>query len=599
MSIDAWITVAVLLLCFGLLVTSKYATDVVMMGGLTLLLAAGVLTPVEALQGFANEGVATIAVLYVVVSGLQETGVVQWLSTIMLGHPKTIRAAQLRLMLPVAGLSAFFNNSPVVAMMVPAVSRWARHHNFNVSQLMMPLSFAAIIGGTCTLIGTSTNLILYGLLKELDPSIEFSLFTLASVGIPCTIVVLVYMVTVGNRLLPQQSMAMSDFEDLRKYTVELAVDPDGPLVGKTIEQAGLRNLPGLYIIAIERDGEELSPVSHQQILRTNDRLSLAGVVETVVDLKKIHGLRLIDDADRHDITSSHTHLPLYEAVVSEESPLTGKSIKDGNFRAYYNAAVVAVARDGKTINRKLGDIVLQSGDTLLLSASNDFIEQQRYAKDFLLVSAIDDSHSPRHSNRFIASGIFCIFILLVATGLASIFKAGLFAAAAMIVTRCTTGAIARNSIDWGLLITVAASVALGHAVESTGIAELVATQTITLGGQSVTTTLAVIFAVTALLTSVISNVATAVLMFPIATATANSLGADLVPFVITLMVAASASFATPVGYQTNLMVYGPGGYRFGDFVRAGLPLTVLVGLVVTVTISCGEACTFADDTTKF
>jgi di/tricarboxylate transporter len=583
MNWEAWYSIAVITLCFGMLALTRYSADTVMVGGLTLLLVAGVLSPEQALAGLANEGMVTVGVLYVVVAGLRETGGIDWIAHSVLGRPRSIQQAQIRLMAPVAAMSAFLNNTPVVAMFIPAVSSWAKRHRLSVSRLMIPLSYASIAGGTCTLIGTSTNLVVNGLLIKETGSSGLALLELAWVGVP--ILLMLFMtVLLGSRwLLPLRAPAISRDHDAREYTVEMLVEDGSVLSGKTIEQAGLRQLPDMFLIEIDRNGQIMPAVSSHEILRDGDRLVFAGAVESVVDLQKIRGLKPASN-QIYKLGSSRQDRVLVEAVVSESCRLVGKSVCEGRFRNVYNAVIIAVARNGRRINHKIGDIVLRPGDQLLLEAHHSFAVQQRNSRDFFLVSEIEDTTPTQHHKAALAMSILVLMVISVTAGWLSMLKASLLAAGLMILTGCTTGRAARRSVDWQILIVIAASFGLGSALQITGAAEHIAVSLIQLAGGSPTISLAFMFVVTALLTAVATNNAAAVIMFPIALTTANNLGVSVLPFVITLMIAASASFATPIGYQTNLMVFGVGGYRFTDYLRIGVPLTLLVGLTTIVVV---------------
>ncbi len=583
MLVEAWITLAIIGTCFSSLIFTRYAPDIIMMAGVTLLLVSGVLNAEEALAGFANEGMITVAVLYVVANGLTETGAVNWLSSLLLGRPRSIKEAQLRLMAPVATLSAFMNNTPVVGMFVPMVSSWARHNNLHVSKLMIPLSYAAILGGTCTLIGSSTNLILNSMLEQYDSSLALGMFDLAWVGVPASLILIGFVVLFGNRLLPSHGSVSREFEETRRYTIEMLVEEESGLDGKTIEQAGLRNLSGMYLTSIERDGVIKSAVGPSEHLKGGDRLMFVGVVESVVDLKRIRGLSTVDSDEQH-LFDKNLHRFLVEVVVSPSCPLIRKTIRDGRFRTHYNAAVVAVARGGAQLQQKIGDIVLEPGDTLLLDAADNFFEQQRYSKDFLLVSTVKNSQAVRHDRSLIAITILFLMVTVVAFQWLSMLQSAMLAAGAMLLSGCTTGSIARKSIDWQVLIVIGASIAMGVAVQKTGLADLAASHLILAGVDDPEYALVKLFLLVVLFTSVLSNAAAAVILFPVAVATSQALDVSLLPFLVTLMIGASASFATPIGYQTNLMVYGPGGYRYSDFLKIGIPMTLLMGLILSVLV---------------
>lgn len=570
-------TLAVISACLAALIWTRLAADVILFGGLVVLLFFGVLEPTEALHGFANEGMATVAVLFVVARALSETGVVSWLSQNLLGRPNGNSTAQLRLMAPVAVLSSVLNNTPVVAMLVPAVRDWAKRNNLSVQQLMIPLSYAAIIGGTCTLVGTSTNLVINGMLQEQLPEKALGLFDLAWVGVPAVVLVILFTVAFGRWLLPCKAGEQERFEDARQYVVEMLVEPGSVLAGRSVEEAGLRQLPGMYLIEVQRNGQLISPVSPRQTLVANDRLVFAGDVRAVADLKNIHGLKLAED-QAFKLGVSQSSRCLVEVVLSSNFRFLGRTVKEMDFRRQYNSAIIAVSRDGEHIKSRIGDISLQAGDTLLLETHDGFARAQRYSRDFLLVSEIENSRPVRHQLRGVAAGIMVLMVLLAATGVLSMFKAALLAAGLMILTRCIRVQDARNSVDWQVLIVIAASIGLGVAMDKTGAAASIAHLMVLAAGTPILA-LAALFFLTSLFSAVVSNLAAAVLMFPVALAASTELGVDVTPFAVTLMVAASTCFATPIGYQTNLMVYGPGEYRFSDFMRIGIPLTVLVGVL--------------------
>lgn len=573
---EIWLTLGVVVACFAIMAKSRAAPDIVMSAGLTVLLLSGVLTPAEALAGFANEGMLTVAVLYVVVTGLTETGAVGWIVQHVLGRPRNQAAAQLRLTLPAAALSAFLNNTPVVAVFVPAAKAWARRNGLSLSKLLIPLSYASIAGGTCTLIGTSTNLVVNGLLLDQPGGAGLGMFDLAWIGLPVTAVVLVFLLVFGDRLLPRRSEPLVTGDNLREYSAELLVERGSPMHGQTIEQAGLRALPGLFLAEVERDGVILPAVGPNERLLGDDRLMFVGAIESVVDLHRIRGLRPATD-QVHKIAGERKDRAFFEAVLSDSCPVVGRTVKQGRFRTRYQAAIVAVARHGERLHGKIGDMRLRAGDTLLLEAKPEFLERFGRSRDFLLVSGVGGFHPPDHARARVALAIVAGMVALAASGLLSMLEAALVAAGFMIVSGCTRGRVARQAPDWQVLVVIAASFGIGAALDKSGAAALLAAQLTGLAAGQPLATLALVFVVTALLSAVATNNVAAVLAFPVAVSSSQSLGLDLMPFAVTIMIAASASFATPMGYQTNLMVYNAGSYRFVDFLRVGLPLTLVVG----------------------
>lgn len=591
MGVDAIITVLVVLGTVGLLAFTRFSADIIFLAGLTVLLVLNILSPAQALAGLANEGMVTVGVLFVVVAGLRETGGITWIAQKVLGHPKSLLRAQTRLVFPVAIFSAFLNNTPIVAMLIPGIAEWAKNHRYSVSKLMIPLSYAAILGGTCTLIGTSTNLVVNGLLlNEIsargtsDANIHpLGMFEIGAVGLPVALIGIGYILLLSRRALPERQTVMSEIDNPREYTIEMTVDPNGPLIGKSIEQAGLRHLSGVFLAEIEREGEIIPAVSPTETLRGNDRLVFVGVVDSVVDLQKIRGL-LPATNQVFKLDAPRSRRCLIEVVVSNSCPLIGKSIREGKFRSVYQAAIIAVARNGERIRKKIGDIVLRPGDTLLLETRPSFVEQQRNSRDFFLVSKIENSTPPRHERAWVALIILVGMVVAATVGWMSMLEAAMVAAGLMIITRCCTGAVARRSVDWSVLIVIAASFGIGRALDTTGAAGEIAGAVLSLAQSNPWVALALVYLITTLFTEIITNNAAAVLVFPIALSLSQQLDVNFMPFAICIMMGASASFATPIGYQTNLMVYGPGGYRFGDYFRFGSPLNLLVG-VVSVTLA--------------
>jgi di/tricarboxylate transporter len=575
---EAWLTLAVVVGCFAMMALTWVSPDIIMSGGLTLLLVSGVLLPEEALAGFANQGMLTVAVLYVVVSGLTETGAVGWVVQHILGRPRNTLQAQARLMAPAAVLSAFLNNTPVVAVFVPAVKVWARRNNLRLSKLLIPLSYASIVGGTCTLVGTSTNLVVNGMLVDQVGLPGLSMFDLAWIGVPIAISVLLFVFIFSGRLLPDREEPLIHGDDMREYTAEMMVEAGGPLEGCSIEGAGLRSLPSLFLAEIERNGAILPAVEPRERLEANDRLVFVGAINSVVDLHSIRGL-IPATNQVLKLGGARKDRSFFEAVLSGTCPLVGKNVREGRFRTRYHAAIIALARNGERMRGKIGDVVLRVGDTLLLEARPDFIDQQGRSRDFLLVSEVGGFHPPNHKGAPVALAIIIGMVALAASGLLSMLEAALVAAGLMIVAGCTSGQVARQAPDWQVLVVISTSFGVGAALQKSGAAGAMADSIVGLAGGNPWATLVLLFTATALLTAIATNNVAAVLAFPIALSAAGQMNVDVMPYAITIMVAASASFATPIGYQTNLMVYNAGGYRFADFVRIGLPLTVLVGVV--------------------
>ena len=597
---EAWLVLVVVAFMVFALAREWSAPDALSVGCLLVFIVAQGLwdtkllpTAKQAFEGFGNQSLISVGVLFIIVTGLMQTGAMNLLTEPFLGRPKTVLSAQLRLLIPVTTFSAFLNNTPIVAMFMPVVDDICKKTKFSPSKLYMPMAFAATFGGVCSMIGTSTNLVVKGKMSEAGlPS--FNMFDISWVGIPCALGGVIYMLIFSRWLLPDRRPAISLSDDPRQYTVEMLVQPGGPLVNRSVEQAGLRHLPGLFLAEIERNGAVIAAVGPREHLLANDRLVFVGIVESVVDLRKMRGL--IPATDQvFKLNTADSDRCLMEAVVSNRCPIVGMNIRDGRFRTRYNAAVIAVARNGEKITGKIGDIVLQPGDTLLLEAHTEFVRQQRNSSDFFLVSHVENSTPPRHDRAWVALAIL-IGMILFATMLSReavpggpperdfLLPAALLAGLMMIGTRCCTSGEAMQSIDWSVLVVIGASLGIGTAIEKSGLAAAFATQMIGMAGPNAWLQLGMVYFMTMVLTELVTNNAAAVLMFPLALAVTKSLGVQHEPFMIVIMIAASMGFATPFGYQTNLMVYGPGGYKFRDYLRIGIPLDLLM-MVIAVALT--------------
>ena len=584
------------LLVIGLLLAGLVANlsaDALLMGAVVLMLAVGIITPEEAFSGFSNSAMLTVGALYVVAAALRETGALDTMGAWVLGRARSERSALGRLAVAVTPMSAFLNNTPIVAMFIPIVTGWCKKSRVPVSRLLLPLSYLCILGGTCTLIGTSTNLVVNGLMietAEADPGMGNTLapmgvFELGRVGLPCAFVGVLYLILVGQRLLPARKDLMEQFtESSREYLVNLVVRPECRVVGKRIEEAGLRHLPGLFLVEIARAGEAVSPVPPDQILAAGDVLTFVGVIDTIVDLKKIPGL----EASEGETGAAAERMRggmLCEAVVSGSSPNVGKTIRDADFRATYNAVVVAVHRGGERLKGKVGDVVLRGGDTLLLKTGPHFARAHRNNPDFLLVSGVADSRPVRSDKAIASVALLFLLVTLMATGVASTVTAAFVVAGLMIAARCISVSEARQSVDWQTLVTIGAAFGLGKALVNSGCVEAVVGFVVPhVGPWGPQAVLVAIYILTAVITAIVTNNAAAALVFPFAVAAAINLGVSPRPFVMGVALAASASLVSPIGYQTNLMVYGPGGYRLRDFVVVGLPLNLVLLACTTVLV---------------
>jgi len=580
MSWQAWLTLAVVAGTVVLLVRDTVPPAVAVLGADVLLLVTGVIDAEAAFSGFSNPAPITVAALFVVAAAVEKTGALQPLVTAALRRGDGSRRELARLLVPTAAASAFLNNTPIVAMLAPQVADWAEKRGKAASLYLMPISFATVLGGVVTLIGTSTNLVAAGLMVEQGMA-PLGMFELTPAGLPVAVAGLAVLIALAPRLLPDRRPARAALQDdLREFVMHCEVVRDGPLDGQTVESGGLRHLQGVFLVEVERAGEHLPAPGPVTVLRGGDRLAFAGRVDTVRDLQNMRGLVPAEhDHGAHYGTAEHT---FFEVVVSGASPLLGRTLRQARFRERYQAAVLAIHRAGQRVNAKLGTVPLKEGDTLLLLSDHGFAPRWRDRSDFLLVSMLGGAPPPSSRQaRFVGLLTFAL-VVVAGLGLVPILDASLVAATALVVTRVLSPAQARAAVDLDVLVVIAASFGLGAAIQGSGLAELLGRGVVGLTSHlGPVAVLAAVAVATMLLTELITNNAAAVLLFPVALATASQLHLNPRAFAVAVTIAASTSFVTPIGYQTNTMVYGMGGYRFGDFVRLGLPVT-LVSLAAIV-----------------
>lgn len=583
MTVDAWLTLAVIAGVLGLLVRTSLSPALVIFGATVALLVLGVIDTEQALSGFSNPAPFTVAALYVVAAGVQKTGALTPVLQRTLGERGWYRLPLLRVLPPAAVSSAFLNNTPIVAMLIPQISSWAARRQVSVSKLLMPLSFAALLGGMATLIGTSTNLVVAG--QMVDAGLEpMGFFEIGAVGLPVALIGIVTIVALAPRVLPARLSPMSELQEAaRRFSIEMVVRADGPIDGKTVEQARLRHLTGVFLTSVDRGDTIIAPVRPDTVLRGGNRLRFVGQVGTIVDLQTMRGLEPAEM--EHVLDLDHPQVSYYEVVLGSQFPGIGQTLAEFGFRAQYQAAVLAIHRAGALVQGKLGSVPLRVGDTLLVVADPGFADRWHDKADFLLVAGMGGAPPRATSRAWLPLAVLGGVVGLAATGVADILVAALVGAVVLVATGVLTPLEARRSVDIEVIVVIASAFGIAAAMSTSGLAELVADGLVgvfdALGPRGVL--LGVVIA-TIVLTEMITNNAAALLMFPIAVATAAAGGLDPRGAAIAVAVAASASFLTPIGYQTNTMVYGPGGYRFGDYARLGFPLTalVVVSLVVLV-----------------
>jgi di/tricarboxylate transporter len=574
---QAWLTILVIGAMFVCLVREWFAPDIVLLAAVAVLLAGGVLTPTEALAGFSNPAVLTVAVLFVVAGALRSTGAVHWVGSWVLGKPRGEWLARARLMGISASFSAFINNTPLVAMLIVAVEDWCRRARVPASRLLIPLSYATILGGMCTLIGTSTNLVVLGLMQEHPELPPLRMFDPAWVGVPATLVGLLFLLLAARWLLPDRRAPAEQEPPSTEYLLHMRV-VDQDAAGALASRLG-GHLGAARLLRVQRRGVELDAATAGELV-AGDRLLFAGSAEGLHEVRRLPGLAVAHST--LPVSASSVHM--IEVVLSRLSPLVGYSVREGQFRQRHAATVLAVNRHGEALAGPPADIVLRSGDTLLLEAAPSCVETLEQSREFTAINLLDDTPRVQPRKAMVALAILGAMILANAVLQVDIFVSALLATIAMLATGCIRWREARRTIDFPLILVIACAFAIGAALAKTGVAAVVASGLLQLSAGDPFWTLVLVYVLTVVFTELLTNNATAVLMFPIGMAAAEQLGVSPMPFIIAVMNAASASFITPIGYQTNMMVYGPGGYRFTDFFRVGTPLTLLVGVVVLLVI---------------
>ncbi len=577
-----WWTLAVLGAMAAALLSDVARPEIVFVTATGLLLLTGIVTPQEAFAGFSNSAVIAVGALFVVAAGIEETGALSLFDRVLFGRSQHLGAVLPRLMLPVAGLSAFINNTPVVAMLTHSVQQWAVRVGVPPSKVLIPLSYAAIAGGMVTLMGSSTNIIVSGLLVE-NGLPGFGLFEMAPVGLVAVLVVAVFVAAFGPALLPDQhATEMMVASDLKECLFEARVSARAAIVGRTIEKAGLRGLEGAYVVRVKRQGA-LIGVSPDFVLQGGDVLTFLCDAATLEGLLRRPGLEpSVSRAGRRPLRSR----PLFEAIVSDSSTLVGQSLHDVQFRDRYGGVVLAIQRRSERIDLPLGRLPIQAGDLLVIEAQAGFDERWNANRtDFYLVAPRGRSPQRwRQGQAPIALGILTVMIALVGAKVLALVTAAFLAALAMIFAGCITLDTARQALNLQVLLIIALALGLGHAAVNVGLTGALASGLVGLSAFGVVFILVALYVCTNLLTELITHKAAAVLMLPVALALASELALDPRALALTVTVAAAASFMTPFGYQTNLMVMAAGKYRVRDYLRVGLPVSLVVMAAATAMI---------------
>lgn len=592
MTWDIALVLLLLVVVFVSFVWEKISPDLTAMALFVALIGLGLLAPKDAFSVFSNTAPLTVGAMFILSAALVKCGVIDRLSGLVESSGNWPYAAVMMvLVIFVAGISAFINNTPVVVVFLPVVLSLARKMQLAPSKLLIPLSYAAVLGGTCTLIGTSTNLVVNGILvgKGLP---GFGMFELAWLGVPATLVGLVYMALLGKRLLPVREMLTSILsdEERREYITEAFVQPGAPTVGKTLPEAGLTRAKGIRVLEIVRDGIALYIDPQNVRLKAGDRLILGCRLKGIAHTRRLEGIDLVSE-NNLDLEQIASHEgSLVEAVLTPHSGLVGHTVREVNFRQRFRMVVLALHRRGKNVREQIDTLPLQGGDVMLMMGTDQAIDALRNSEDLVLFDRARVPTKVQTGKMLFVVGIIAAVISTAAMGLIPIEVGAVAGCVIVCLARCLKSSEAYASIEWNILFLIYGMLAMGLAMEQSGAAAWIASGVV--GGvhefvpdayKSIAM-LACIYLVTTILTEVLSNNAIAAVMAPIALSMAVELGVDPRPFVVAVAFAASAAFATPIGYQTNTYVYGVGGYRFGDFIKFGVPLNIVCFIVAMIVI---------------
>ena len=583
MGLDAWLTLLVVVTVLVVLARGTVAPAVVTFGGATAVLVLGVVPAEDAFSGFSNAAPITVAALYVVAAAIEKTGALTPIMQGTLGDHGKYRIPLLRTLIPTAGASGFLNNTPIVAMLIPQVLSWADRRDVSASKILMPVSFAAVLGGLMTVIGTSTNLVVAGQMPALGLE-PIGFFEIGKLGLPIALVGIGMIILIAPLVLPDRRSAAQEMEEgSRRFAMEMLVVTGGPIDGKTVEQAKLRGLSGLFLSSVDRGDTTIAPVRPDTVLRGGNRLHFAGQVSKIVELQTIKGLRSAEL--QHVLDLENPAVRYFEVVVGSRSPLVGSTLKEAGFRSAYQAAVLGIHRSGQMLDGRLGTQTIRLGDTLVIVSDPGFRERWRDRADFLLIANLNGTPPTTSGRGWIPLVLLLATVTLAATDVLPILQGSLIAAVLIVLTKTLSPLEARRAVDVEVIIVIASAFGLASAMQSSGLASVIAGGLVDFfgdyGDRGVLLGLVI---ATMILTEMITNNAAALLMLPIAVTAASATGLDPRGAAIAVAIAASASFLTPIGYQTNMMVYGPGGYRFGDYARLGWSLSLIV-IVLTVALT--------------
>ena len=586
MTIDIAIVLFVIFLAFVLFLTEFFPVDVTALTVLGILLLTGLITPTESIMGFSNPAVIIIATLFILSKTLQKSGILEYfvLSLNKLAtHSLTL--GLIVFLIAIALASSIVNNTAIVAIFMPITIRLAQKYKLSPSKLLIPLSYAAILGGTLTLVGTSTNLLVNSIMQNYGDIKPLGMFEFTKFGVLTLIVGLIYIVTMGNRLLPSRTVTSSLTKSyhLGGYLTEMKISKESPLVDRTCMERSLNHNYDIIVLDILRNSKLITSNIRNTKLKEGDILFIRGSVDSFLRLKTIEKLSMLTDEKLNQSELVQENNVLVECLLTNKSELIGTSLMAANFRRRFGSFVLAIRREGTIIRKKLAYIILRAYDTLLVYGSREKVQEMASTGDFIILEELETSLK-KHKLWWLSSILIIAVMLLSALGIVPILKGAIIAVVILLTLKVISPVEAYNSIHWQVIVLIATLIPLGYAIQTSGTADWIGNNIIILvrlfpDQMQPRMLLALIYLLTIILTETSSNAATAIIVTPIAIVSSINLGLDPRPFIFAVCFAASASFITPIGYQTNLMVYGPGGYKFKDFIRVGFPLSVIIWIL--------------------
>ncbi|CAM2947236.1 SLC13 family permease [Salinicoccus roseus] len=581
-----FVALMIVLMLLGLLFEAARA-DLIVFFFLVVFLLTGIISTEQALSGFSNEGMLTVLLLFIVAGAIQKHGIIENYIDRLLSDHRGTKRSMIKLLAPISLFSGFLNNTPIVVTLTPILKNWCQQNGIAPSKFLIPLSYVTILGGTITLIGTSTNLVVHGLLIQSGRE-GFGFFQLSVVGLPIAVAGLIYIFTLGYRLLPDTLGAKEQIrKEVKEFLAEAVIEKGYEHINGRIVDAVNNSLKGIYIIEIIRNDTRIFPVTPNTIIEEGDHLLFSGTLNTIASVQKQKGITLKTGTDQTLDSLKDDKFELIEAVISHQSGLVGKSVKSAHFRSKYNAGVIAVHRNNERIKGRVGEIMLKPGDTILLLAGNDFMEMHMHSIDFYVVTSLSPPEPLNQSSAKGWAGLALLLVMIssVTLGFLSMFEAMLIAVILLMLFKFIDADEMLSYIQFNVILLIASAFGVGAAMMESGLAQFLAENMLMIARPlGVIGVIAILYIMTNIFTELITNTGAAVLMFPIAMEMATQMDMDYMGLTVTIAIAASASFITPIGYQTNLIVYGPGGYKFTDYIKVGAPLSLMTMVISTLII---------------